>query len=259
MKSYINIITDINNQILTITIDREKSLNALNNDLIQSIGGILSESENNASIHGVIITGSGLKAFAAGADIKGFPSLDANSGSALSKAGHDVFNYIENYPKPVVAAINGYALGGGLELAMACHIRIASDNAVFGMPEVKLGLIPGYGGTQRLAQLIGKGKAMEYILTGNMMDAATAEKLGLVNKVVSQENLTEECSILISTIAKRGPKAIATAIKVINAQYDHLQNGYQVEIDEFGKLMASDECKEGVDAFLNKREPNFRK
>lgn len=253
-----NILTTIEQNILYITINRPEALNALNPDLIKAIGEALKTSEPDGNVHGVIITGSGDKAFAAGADIKDFPSLDADSGSLISKSGHGVFNYIERYPKPIIAAVNGYALGGGLELAMACHIRIASENAVFGMPEVKLGLIPGYGGTQRLVQLIGKAKALEYILTGNMMDAETAEYLGLANLITSPKELIQKASGMIKTISKRGPSAVAAAIEVINAYFEPSINGYELEVKKFGELMVSDEGKEGVAAFLEKRNPNFR-
>lgn len=246
------------NNVLVVTINKPESLNALDPELIISIGDCLKEHENNKNIFGVILTGEGEKAFAAGADIKGFPKLQGEEGADLSNSGHEVFDYIENYPKPVIAAINGYALGGGLELAMACHMRIASDNAVFGMPEVKLGLIPGYGGTQRLSHLIGKAKALEYIISAEMMDAQTALSLGLVNHVTELSELLELSRKIIGKISRNGPMAVASAIKVVNAAFDESRNGFEEEVKEFGKLMVSDEAREGVQAFLEKRKPNFR-
>lgn len=252
------IIAEINQNVLTITLNRPSALNALNPALIVEIGDVLRLHERNKDVHGVIITGSGEKAFAAGADIKGFPALDEAAGKAVSLEGHDVFDYVAAYPKVVIAAVNGYALGGGCELAMACHLRIASEKALFGMPETKLGLIPGYGGTQRLAILIGKAKALEYILTADMIDSETALELGLVNHVVEhgQEAIVAEKIIL--KISQRGPLAIEAAIDCVNACYDADTNGYELEIQKFGELMASDQCKEGVSAFIEKRKPNFQ-
>ncbi|GLR16214.1 enoyl-CoA hydratase/isomerase family protein [Portibacter lacus] len=250
---------EVSSNIATITLNRPDALNALNNDLIVEIGASISELDKDDEVHGIIITGSGEKAFAAGADIKGFPELDEVSGKALSQSGHHVFNQIENLSKPVIAAVNGYALGGGLELAMACHLRIASENAVFGMPETKLGLIPGYGGTQRLVHLIGKAKAMEYILTAEMMDAPTAANLGLVNSVAPSGLLIEASRDMLYKIAKRGPLAVSKAIESINASVNPEIDGFELEMKFFGELLASSECKEGVAAFIEKRKPVFRK
>ena len=247
------------NSILYITLARPVALNALNPEMIVEIGDALRGSEHNSDVVGAIITGEGEKAFAAGADIKGFPALNEEEGRNISIQGHHVFDYVESYPKPVIAVVNGYALGGGCELAMACHIRIAKDNAVFGMPETKLGLIPGYGGTQRLAALIGKAKALEYILTADMIDAGTALRLGLVNHVELQENAMSTAEKIISKIAQRGPKAVESAIDCINAFYEKDANGYELVIQKFGELMASSEAKEGVLAFLDKRKPNFKR
>jgi len=253
-----NVKLEVADHILYITIDREEALNAINDQMIKEIGQGIESYRNDKDVFGVIITGAGHKAFAAGADIKNFPNFGRKEGLHLSRSGHDVFNAIESYPKPVIAAVNGYALGGGLELAMACHMRIATENAVFGMPETKLGLIPGYGGTQRLSQLIGKAKAMEYILTADMIDSTKAAHLGLVNHVVISDKLIEKCKDLIGKIAKRGPFAVSKAIETINASSDAVVNGFELEIKNFGELMESDECKEGVAAFLEKRKPNFR-
>ncbi len=252
------ILTELDDKILIISINRPEALNALKPELILQIGEALKKQANNQELNGVIITGTGEKAFAAGADIKGFPNLTESAGIAVSKEGHDVFNYIENYPKPVIAAVNGFALGGGCELAMACHMRVASENALFGMPEVKLGLIPGYGGTQRLVQLIGKSKALEYILTGDMINAPTALTLGLVNHVVTPDQCLIKAKELIAKIARNGPKAVATAIKTINSYFDKKINGFDFEMQNFGSLMVSDEGKEGINAFLEKRKANFR-
>ncbi|WP_235295758.1 enoyl-CoA hydratase/isomerase family protein [Portibacter marinus] len=240
-----------------ITINRPKAMNALNAPLIRAIGEACQATKDDATIHGIIITGAGDKAFAAGADIKGFPELSQEDAIQLSREGHEIFTDIENFPKPVIAAINGYALGGGLELAMSCHMRIATENAMFGMPEVKLGLIPGYGGTQRLAHLIGKAKAMEFILTANMMDAREAYRLGLVNEVVGSEALVAKAEELLQTIAKRGPLAISHAIKNINLSVT--DQGFESEISSFAKLMVSDQAREGVAAFIEKRKPDFKK
>jgi enoyl-CoA hydratase len=250
--------TEVENNIAIITLNRPKALNALNNELILEIGEALEEFRLEEGVHGVIITGDGDKAFAAGADIKGFPSLDTKGGKVLSASGHKVFDKIENFPKPIIAAINGYALGGGLELAMACHMRIAAENAQFGMPETKLGLIPGYGGTQRLVHLIGKAKAMEYILTADMFDAATAAHLGLVNHVALSGLLIEKSMEILRKISMRGPKAVSKAIETINAALDPAIDGFELETKNFAYLMASEEAKEGVAAFLEKRKANFR-
>ncbi len=243
-------------QIKIITITRPKALNALNKSLIEEIGAAVQSAMQEDSIFGVIITGEGTKAFAAGADIKGFPSLDLKAASALVQSGNRVFDLIASAPKPVIAVVNGYALGGGLELAMACHMRIANEEAVFGMPEVKLGLIPGYGGTQRLASLIGKAKALEYILTADMMNAAEALDLGLVNHLMASEETLQKAKDIILKISKRGPNAVSAAIQCINlAESDQ---GYSAEQEHFVQLMLSSEAREGVSAFLEKRKANFR-
>ena len=253
-----NILTEIKNDVMVITINRPDKLNALNKQTIEELHDTLVDAENDKSIRALIITGSGQKAFVAGADIAEFANYTLEEGRQLSAIGHfKIFNFIENYSKPVIAAINGFALGGGLELAMACHFRVASSNAKMGLPEVSLGVIPGYGGTQRLAQLVGKGKAMEMIVTADMINAEDAYKWGLVNYVTPQEELLTKCFDITSKIISKSPIAIKTAIKVINAGYNNQLNGYEVEIEEFGKSFNSVDFKEGVSAFLEKRKAVF--
>lgn len=244
--------------VVILTINRPNALNAINADVMQGLNDWFSnEYKEVKNLKGVIITGSGEKAFVAGADIKGFGELNAKQAQALSKFGQDTFFKIENFHVPVIAAVNGYALGGGCELAMACHLRIASENAMFGQPEVNLGLIPGYGGTQRLPQLIGKAKAMELTLTADTIGAVEGLQLGLVNHVVSFEDLLDKCKSIITKIAKKGPVSVKMAIQAINAYYDKGKEGYSVENETFGILMDSDECREGVNAFIEKRKPKF--
>jgi enoyl-CoA hydratase len=253
-----NITTEVKNEVLVITINRPDKLNALNKQTIEELHETFVDAENNKDIRALIITGSGQKAFVAGADIAEFANFSVEEGKQLSSIGHfKIFNFIENYSKPVIAAVNGFALGGGLELAMACHIRVASANAKMGLPEVSLGVIPGYGGTQRLAQLVGKGKAFEMIVTADMINAEDAYKWGLVNYVTTQEELLNKCFEITSKIITKSPIAVKTAIKVINAGYNNKQNGYEVEIEEFGKSFGTGDFKEGVSAFLEKRKANF--
>lgn len=255
---YNNILTSLKNRVLTITINRESKLNALNKETLYELQLAFTEAFKNESVGGIIITGAGTKAFVAGADIKELSGLDKIGGYKLaSETQAAVFNLIENGSKPVVASINGFALGGGLELAMACHIRISSENAKFGLPEVSLGLIPGYGGTQRLAQLIGKGKAMELILTGDMIDANTALNLGLVNYMVPFEDLSATSNNLLSKILSRPSSSIEAAITAINSGY--ISSGYAVEIQQFSNCFGTDDFKEGTNAFLEKRTPVFGK
>lgn len=253
-----NITAEIKNNVLILTINRPDKLNALNKQTIEELHEVLVDAENNKEVQALIITGSGNKAFVAGADIAEFANFSVEEGKQLSSIGHfKIFNFIENYSKPVIAAINGFALGGGLELAMACHIRVASNNAKMGLPEVSLGVIPGYGGTQRLAQLVGKGKAFEMIVTADMLVAEDAYKWGLVNYVTTPEELLNKCFEITSKIATKSPTAIKTAIKVINAGYNSKLNGYEVEIEEFGKSFGTADFREGVDAFLEKRKAKF--
>jgi enoyl-CoA hydratase len=253
-----NILTEIKNEVLVITINRPDKLNALNKQTIEELHEILVDAENDKAIRALIITGSGVKAFVAGADIAEFAEYSMQEGKQLSSNGHfKIFNFIENYSKPVIAAVNGFALGGGLELAMACHIRVASSNAKMGLPEVSLGVIPGYGGTQRLAQLVGKGKAFEMIVTADMITAEDAYKWGLANYVTTQEELLNKCFEITNKIISKSPVAVKTAIKVINAGYNNKFNGYEVEIEEFGKSFGTADFKEGIAAFLEKRKPKF--
>lgn len=253
-----NIKVDIQNNAAIITINRPQQLNALNKATIEEIHLALKDIRNDRQLRAVIITGAGEKAFVAGADIKEFAHFDVEKGKELARSGQEkLFNYIENFNKPIIAAINGFALGGGLELAMACHFRIASENARMGLPEVSLGVIPGYGGTQRLPQLIGKGKAMELITTARMMKAQEALQYRLVNYVVSLNELMPKCMEIISSISNNSPQAISSAIKAVNAGYSSESIGYQKEIEEFGNCFGSDEFIEGTNAFMEKRKPNF--
>lgn len=255
--AYQNLISEIKENILYVTINREKALNALNKDTLAELADVIAFAGKTDEVRGVILTGAGEKAFVAGADIKEFSDYSGKQGEDLAKRGHDlVFNAIENSSKPFIAAINGFALGGGLELAMACHIRIASDNAKLGLPEVTLGLIPGYGGTQRLTQLVGKGKAIEMITTANMITASDAEKIGLVNYVVPQPDLISKAEEMLNVIKQRAPLAISAAIKSVIAAVNN-SNGYATEIEEFGKCFETADFKEGVTAFVEKRKANF--
>ena len=252
------ITTSIDNGICTITINRPDKLNALNKTVIEELNSAIDEVYKNPEIKSAILTGSGNKAFVAGADISEFASLDATGGKALAQKGQDlVFTKIENSSKPIIAAVNGFALGGGCELAMSCHFRVASENAKFGQPEVNLGLIPGYGGTQRLVHLIGKGRALELLMTGNMIDANTALQYGLVNHVVPQEELLTKARTILNIINSKAPLAISGCIKAANAVFDESKNGYAVEINIFGDLFDTADAKEGAAAFLEKRKANF--
>lgn len=255
---YQTLLTSVENNVLTITINRPDKLNALNKDVFTDLDNVLNHIEKNADVKSVIITGAGPKAFVAGADITEFGGLNKSEAMALAKRGQDIFAKIERCNKPIVAAVNGFALGGGCELSMACHFRIASDNAKFGQPEVNLGLIPGYGGTQRLVQLIGKGRALELLMSGNMIDAHEAKQLGLVNHVTSVDNLIEQTKFILTVINSKAPLAIAACIKAANAVFDEAINGYDLEIEEFGNCFATEDMKEGTAAFLEKRKASFK-
>ncbi len=256
--SYNNILVSENDSITTITINRPKKLNALNRETIQELHDAFSEADTDKDTRVIILTGSGDKAFVAGADISEFANFEVAEGANLSKKGQELlFDFIENLGTPVIAAVNGFALGGGLELAMACHFRIASDNAKMGLPEVGLGVIPGYGGTQRLPQLVGKGKAMEMIMTAGMISAEDALQNGLVNHVVSQEELLSLAEKIAGKILRNSPLAIASAIKAVNANFKDGVNGFNVEIREFGNCFGTDDFEEGTTAFLEKRKANF--
>ncbi len=256
--SYQNITLDHDNQTAILRINRPKKLNALNRETIQELHDALMEIQDDDEVAVVIITGTGEKAFVAGADIAEFADYSVEEGQQLAANGQDVlFNVIENFTKPVVAAINGFALGGGLELAMSAHFRTASTNAKMGLPETSLGVIPGYGGTQRLAQLVGKGKAMEMIMTAGMINADEAHRLGLVNHVFAPEDLLEETQKLASKICKNSMVAIKAAIEAINAGFSYDKDGYAAEIKAFGEAFGTEDFKEGTQAFLNKRKPDF--
>lgn len=253
-----NILVSQENAIATITINRPKVLNALNKNTIQELSNALEELKEDENTKVIIITGSGTKAFVAGADISEFASFDTSQGAELAQQGQALlFDKIANFSKPVLAAVNGFALGGGLELAMAAHIRVVSDNAIMGLPEVSLGVIPGYGGTQRLPQLIGKGKAMEMIITAGKMDAQEAYRYGLANHVVAQEELLDFTIKIASKIMRNSPQAISVAIQAVNANYNSSKNGFDEEIELFGSCFETSDFKEGTTAFLEKRRANF--
>jgi enoyl-CoA hydratase len=254
---YKTILTSVDNHVLTLTINRPDKLNALNAEVLSEIDDVFKTVYNDTNIKGVIITGAGPKAFVAGADISAFSSLDKKQGEELARSGQEIFFNIENCPKPVVAAVNGFALGGGCELAMSCHFRIASANARFGQPEVNLGLIPGYGGTQRLTQLVGKGRALQWMMTGEMIDAEKALQAGLVNAVFPAEELIVRAGEILTTIFSKSPQAVAKVIAAVNNVFDKTKDGFEEEVKLFGECFGSAEMKEGVAAFLEKRKPVF--
>ena len=253
-----NILVDKNNNLATITINRPKKLNALNKATIEELHTAFKNLDDDASIKVIVITGSGDKAFVAGADISEFANFTVENGGKLAALGQEMlFDFVQNLDTPVIAAVNGFALGGGLELAMSCHFRIASDNAKMGLPEVSLGVIPGYGGTQRLPQLVGKGKAMELIMTAGMISAEEAKNCGLVNHVVTLEELLPLAEKLASKIMRNSSVAISAAIRAVNANFEDGVNGFEVEILEFGNCFGTQDFKEGTTAFLEKRKPDF--
>ncbi len=254
---YETLSTELAENIYTITINRPDKLNALNTTVIRELGEAVQEVYGNELIRAAIITGSGTKAFAAGADIRGFSGLSKEEGMALAKQGLDIFFKIENAPKPIVAAVNGFALGGGCELAMACHFRICSETAQFGQPEISLGLIPGYGGTQRLTRYIGRGPALEVMLTGNLITAPMALECGLVNHMTSQEELLNKTKSILRIIISKAPLAIARCIAAVNAATGNT-DGYALETKLFGECFATEDMKEGTAAFLEKRKPVFK-
>ncbi|MCI4671598.1 MAG: enoyl-CoA hydratase-related protein [Bacteroidia bacterium] len=259
---YNTILTEKKDHTLVITLNRPKVLNALKRELLEELNDAVQKLNDDDDIKGAVITGAGDKAFAAGADISEFSALDEKAAMEASQYGQRVFFAIENSHKPIIAAINGFALGGGCELAMACHMRIASENARFGQPEVKLGLLAGYGGTQRLAQLIGRGKATELLITGNMITAEEAYRLGLVNYVTTRGELTEKCHEILSKAYEQSPLAIRYTLHAINAGYKSRNgiedcNGYEIEAENFSKAIVSEDAKEGTAAFMEKRKPEF--
>ena len=253
-----NILVQKTAALAQITINRPKKLNALNKVTILELHKAFDALESDVNIKVIILTGSGEKAFVAGADISEFAHFTTEEGATLAREGQEIlFNFIENLATPVIAAINGFALGGGLELAMACHFRIASENAKMGLPEVSLGVIPGYGGTQRLPQLVGKGKAMEMIMTAGMISADDAKNFGLVNHVTPQEELILLAEKIASKILRNSPVAISAAILAVNANFEDGVNGFDTEITAFGDCFGTEDFREGTTAFLEKRKPNF--
>ena len=256
--SYKHLLVTNEDNILVITINRPDKLNALNRELIGELDEALNEIYDNAAIKGAIITGSGDKAFAAGADISEFMGLSTEEAKGFVERGQAAFFKIENAPRPVIAAVNGFALGGGCELAIACHMRVAGETAKFGQPEVNLGIIPGYGGTQRMAQLVGKGKAFELLMTADMINSQEAYRLGLVNKLGHNATLVDTAKEIIEKIAKKAPIAITKVISAINANYKDGVDGYKAEIDAFVACAGSDDFQEGATAFVEKRKPNFK-
>ncbi|WP_299156074.1 enoyl-CoA hydratase-related protein [uncultured Tenacibaculum sp.] len=253
-----NILVTISNGLATITINRPKKLNALNKITIEELHTAFEALEDDSDVKTIMITGSGEKAFVAGADISEFAHFSVKEGAELARKGQEsLFDFVENLSTPVIAAVNGFALGGGLELAMACHFRVASDNAKMGLPEVSLGVIPGYGGTQRLPQLVGKGKAMEMVMTAGMISAEEAKDSGLVNHVTTLEELMPLAEKLAGKIMRNSSVAISAAIKAVNDNFKDGINGFETEISEFGNCFGTDDFKEGTTAFLEKRKPNF--
>ncbi|QNL50707.1 enoyl-CoA hydratase/isomerase family protein [Olivibacter sp. SDN3] len=258
--NYQHLLTVIASNILRVTINREQKLNALNKETLMELHDVLTKALSDTEVRGIILTGTGEKAFVAGADIREFSDFNSAEGRDLASDGQrKVFDLIHHAEKPIIAAINGFALGGGLELALACHIRVASHMARMGLPEVSLGLIPGYGGTQRLTQLVGRGNALEIILTGNMINAEKALQIGLVNHVVPADEVITKAEDILVDILLRSPNAVAAAIRAVNASLIDGQDGFSTEIEEFGNCFGTADFKEGVSAFLEKRTPVFNK
>jgi enoyl-CoA hydratase len=253
---YKTLLVQTETNICTITINRPDKLNALNKEVFNELDAAIDEVYKNDAIKSAIITGAGNKAFVAGADISEFLELKPEQATDLARRGQAVLDKIENSPKPIVAAVNGFALGGGCELALACHFIYASDNAKFGQPEVNLGLIPGYGGTQRLTQSAGRSRAMELIMTGKMITAKEAMQYGIVNEVTTPEELLQKVKEVLSLIQSKAPAAVAKVIECIN-DFDHTQQGYDHEIQKFGECFKTNDMKEGAAAFLEKRKANF--
>ena len=254
---YQTLLTELEQGILTVTVNRPDKLNALNRTVFDDLYALMERIESDPHIRGVILTGAGPKAFVAGADISEFTTLEKEAAMALAKRGQDCFFRIERCSKPVLAAVNGFALGGGCELAMSCHIRLASENARFGQPEVNLGLIPGYGGTQRMTQLVGKGRALELMMSGKMIPVAEAHRIGLVNHVYPADVLLEESKKLMGTILSKGPAAVGHVIAAVNACGSPNDAGYAEEVRRFGECFGTEEMQEGVRAFGEKRAPKF--
>ncbi len=259
MSKYSNLQIEVTDQIQTININRPEKLNALNIKTIEELKDCIQTAYDDGEVKGIIITGTGEKSFVAGADIKEIADLNEVNARKFSENGQEVFELIEKCPKPVIAVINGYALGGGMELALACHLRVASENAIMGLPEVTLGIIPGYGGTQRLSQLVGKGKAFELIMTGEKIDATEAFRLGLVNYVCKSIDLAKTKSTdILNKIFENAPLAISMTIDCINAAFLPDEDGYLIEANSFANCCTSEDFHEGTKAFLEKRKPNFK-
>ena len=257
MEDFDNLKLHLEDGVLVVTINRPKKLNALNVATLSEISQVMQEAIDDPATKGIIITGEGEKAFVAGADIEEIAELNEVNGRKFSENGHEIFGLLENSHKPVIAAVNGFALGGGCELAMACHVRIASENAQFGLPEVNLGILPGYGGTQRLTELVGRGRALEMMMTGDMISSERALQFGLVNKIVPLEELMESTKKMINKILAKAPLAIGMVINSVNAYYSQEENGYQTEANSFATCCRSQDFIEGTSAFLEKRKPNF--
>jgi enoyl-CoA hydratase len=255
--NYQNLLTSQNGKILTVILNRPTQLNALNKAVFEELEAVLKFAATEKSIGGIIITGNGEKAFAAGADIKEFAHFSSEEGKQLALNGQRIFKIIETFRKPIIAAVNGFALGGGCELCMACHFRVASENARFGQPEVSLGVTPGYAGTQRLIQLIGKGKAFELLMTGDMIKAEEALRLGLVNYVVPQTELLQKTNELLMKILEKSPVAVAGIIACVDAYFTVGVDGFAAEAEEFGKCFGTLDFKEGTNAFIEKRKAEF--
>ena len=254
-----NILKHINDKTATLTINRPEALNAFNEEVIEELEFVIEETIHDDKVGVIIITGAGEKSFIAGADIKAMQKMDQVSALEFGKKGQLLTKMIENSPKPVIAAVNGFALGGGCEISLACHIRIASENAVFSQPEVSLGILPGWGGTQRLPRIVGYGLANEMIVSGNMVNAKEALRIGLVNHVVALTDLLDKCGEVALQILKNGPNAIAQSLKCINGSIGlDLESGLKMEVTRFSELFSTEETKEGLSAFVEKRKPNFR-
>lgn len=258
MKSFKNLLVESHDHTLIVKLNRPEKLNSLNFEMLQELNSVVEDLYSEEKYWGMIISGSGEKSFAAGADISEFSNLNEINGRKASERGQELFDRIENCFKPIIAAINGYALGGGCELALACHLRVGSHNAKFGLPEVNLGLIPGYGGTQRLPRIIGKGRAMELILTGDQIDAEKAELWGMLNYVENANNLIPKCVEILEKIYLKAPLAVSMVIESINASHGNLSNGFQTEANFFGHCCDTEDFKEGVSAFIQKRKAEFK-
>lgn len=256
--TYQHLVFSVEDRIATLQIHRPDKMNALNQELLDELAHAVQVVQSDPEIRAALLTGSGEKAFAAGADIAEFSALRASQGNALAEKGQRIFQMIENCPKPFLAAVNGYALGGGCELAMACHIRWASNQARFGQPEIALGLIPGYGGTQRLPSLVGKAKALELMLSGSMMDAGEALSFGLVTRVLPLQELLASARTLLKTIAEKSPLAVKRILSCVRVQEQHPEGGFAAEAEAFGACFDTEDAREGIQAFLQKRRPHFR-